>query len=172
MSEMIWDGTRYLLMFTDDYSRKTFSYLIKSKKEVLNKFIEFKTLVENQTNLKIKKIRADSGLEYCNHLFENFLKKYGIIHETTVPYTPEQNSVSERLNLEKTRSILQDSGLSKKFWDEAVMTAIYAKNRSPTAAISEAIPEEVWTGRRIDINNLRIFGCKAHTGCPGTTVLK
>lgn len=169
MSEVTWGGARYLLMFTDDHSRKTFGYVIKSKKQVLEKFIEFKTLVENQTNLRIKKIRTDNGLEYCNYPFENYLKKYGIIHETTVPYTPEQNGVSERMNrtiIEKARSILQDSGLNKKFWGEAVMTAIYVKNRSPTAAIPEATPEELWSGSKIDISNLRVFGCKAYVHIP------
>lgn len=49
-----WGGALYLLMFTDDYTRKTFGYLVKTKSEVFSKFVEFKHLVENQTGLKIK----------------------------------------------------------------------------------------------------------------------
>jgi transposase InsO family protein len=82
----------------------------------MNKFMEFKDLVENQTGLKIKRLRSDNDTEYCNNAFGNFYRICGIIHETTVPYTPQQYGVSERLNrtvMEKARSVLQDSGLSK-----------------------------------------------------------
>lgn len=50
------------------------------------------------------------------------------------------NGVSERLNrtlVEKARSMLNASGLDRKFWSEAVMAANYLKNRSPTKAFGE-----------------------------------
>ncbi|EZA58507.1 Eukaryotic translation initiation factor 3 subunit A [Ooceraea biroi] len=169
MSESTWSGSRYLLTFTDDYTRKTFGYLIKSKRQVFDKFVEFKTLAENQTGLKIKKVRTDNGLEYCNKHFEVFFKKNGIIHETTVQYTPEQNGVAERLNwtiIEKTRAMLQDSGLCKKYWGEAVMTAIYVKNRSPTVAVPRATPEELWSGYKTDVSDLSIFGYRVFVHTP------
>lgn len=40
--------------------------------------------------------------------------------------------------MEKAKAILQDADLEKKYWAEAVNTACYLKNRSPTAAISNA----------------------------------
>lgn len=169
MSEDTWSGFRYLLTFTDDYIRKTFGYLLKTKRQVFDKFVEFKILVENQTGLKIKKIRTDNGLEYCNKYFEIFFKKNGIIHETTVQYTPEQNGVAERLNrtiIERTRAMLQDSGLSRKYWGETVKTAIYVKNRSPTAAVLDATPEELWSRYKVDVSNLRVFGCRAFVHTP------
>ncbi|GJQ73026.1 hypothetical protein Trydic_g1660 [Trypoxylus dichotomus] len=42
-------GSRYFLLFIDDYSRKVFVYFLKNKSETLNIFIDFKVLVENQT---------------------------------------------------------------------------------------------------------------------------
>jgi transposase InsO family protein len=84
----------------------------------MNEFINFKDLAENQTGLKIKRFRSDNGTEYCNSAFGNFYRKCGIIHETTVRYTPQQNGVSERLKrtvMEKARSVLQDPGLSKRY---------------------------------------------------------
>jgi hypothetical protein len=41
--------SHYMLTFTDDYSRKTFVYFLKSKDEVFDKFVEFKANVETQT---------------------------------------------------------------------------------------------------------------------------
>lgn len=169
MSTHSWGGALYLLTFTDDFSRKTFGYLLKSKSEVFTKFVEFKHLVENQTGEKIKVLRSDNGREYVNKDMSTFLKENGIIHQTTVPYTPQQNGVSERANrtiIEKARSMLKDSNLPLAYWGEAVNTAIYLKNRLPTQALKNKIPEEVWSGRKINLSHLRVFGCEAHALVP------
>lgn len=47
-------GARYLLTFIDDFSRKVFVYFLRSKSEVLERFREFKRLVEIQTERKVK----------------------------------------------------------------------------------------------------------------------
>ena len=47
---------------------------------------------------KIKILRSGNGGEYTSKEFEDYLKKYGIRHEHTVPKTPEQNGVAERMN--------------------------------------------------------------------------
>ena len=54
----------YFTTFIDDYSRKTWIYFLKKKDEVFSKFKEFKALVENSTNRKIKVLRSDNGGEY------------------------------------------------------------------------------------------------------------
>ena len=55
-------------------------YLLKSKDEVINKFILYKNEVENQLNKKIKKLRSDRGGEYEAPIGE-FYAQHGIIHE-------------------------------------------------------------------------------------------
>ena len=47
-------GYVYYVSFIDDYSRKTWIYFLKGKNEVFNKFKEFKALVENLSEKKIK----------------------------------------------------------------------------------------------------------------------
>ena len=47
-------GARYLVTFIDDFSRRVQVYFIKSKAEVLEKFVEFKNRVENELNKRIK----------------------------------------------------------------------------------------------------------------------
>jgi 5'-3' exoribonuclease 2 len=47
----------YYVSFIDDYSRKTWIYFLKEKSEVFNKFKEFKALVENLYEKKIKTLR-------------------------------------------------------------------------------------------------------------------
>ena len=51
-------------------------------------------------------------------VFEEYLTKHGIQHELTVPKTPQQNGVAERMNrtlMENIRSMLADSKLPKCF---------------------------------------------------------
>ena len=54
-----------------------------------------KTEVENQCYVKIKRLRSDREGEYH---FPKYCENVGIIHETSAPYTPQQNGVAERKN--------------------------------------------------------------------------
>lgn len=105
-------GSLYFVTFIDDYTRKVKVYFIKSKDEVINCFREFKAEVENQKGMSIKILRTDNGKEYLNKQMAAELKKSGIIHQTTVPYTPEQNGLAERMNrnlMEKARAMMCDA---------------------------------------------------------------
>ncbi|XP_018400321.1 PREDICTED: uncharacterized protein LOC108777839 [Cyphomyrmex costatus] len=68
--------------------------------------------------------------------------------------------------VEKTRCLLQDSKLDKRFWDEAVLTAIYLRNRCPTRALRGVTSQEAWSGKRVDISHLKVFGCKVYVHIP------
>jgi hypothetical protein len=54
-------GSLYYVIFIDDYSRKNWLYLLKTKDEVFNKFQEFKAEIENLTCKKIKTLRTNNG---------------------------------------------------------------------------------------------------------------
>lgn len=63
---------------------------------------------------KIKTLCTDNGGEYTSNYFEQYLIDDGIRHECTIPKTPEQNGVSERMNrtpIEQIRAMFIDSGL-------------------------------------------------------------
>ena len=108
----------YYVSFIDDFSRNTWIYFLKKKSEVFDRFKEFKALVENQTEKKIKVLRTDNGGEFCSKEFEEFCKKCGIAWQKTTPYTPEQNGVAERMNktlMERARSMLSGVGLGQEF---------------------------------------------------------
>jgi hypothetical protein len=162
-------NSRYYVSFIDDYSRRTFVYFLKKKSEVFSRFKEFKSLVENQTGRKIKCLRTDNGGEFCNADFDKFCVDHGIKRHKTTPYTPQQNGVAERMNrslMEKARSMLGGAGLEQKFWAEAVATACYLLNRSPTAALVDKTPMEAWSGKKPSLRHLRVFGCDAYAHVP------
>jgi len=155
----------YYVSFIDDFSRNTWIYFLKKKYEVFDRFKEFKALVENQTEKKIKVLRTDNGGDFCSKEFEEFCKKCGISWKNSTPYTPQQNGVAERMNkmlMERERSMLSCVGLGQEFWAEAVDTACYLVNRSPSLALEDKTPQEVWTGKKPSLSHLRVFGCDAH----------
>jgi hypothetical protein len=47
------------------------------------------------------------------------------------------------------------------FWGEAVVTAVYILNRSPTKVINGRTSYEAWHGRKPVVSHLRVFGCLA-----------
>ena len=64
-------------------------------------------------------------------------------------YTPQQNGVYERRNriiVEMTRTMMNDKGLPKYFWAEAVHTTVHILNRCPTKALKEKTPVESGSG--------------------------
>jgi hypothetical protein len=60
----------YYVSFIDEFSRNTWIYFLRKKSEVFDKFKEFKALVENQTEKRIKVLRTDNGREFCENEFE------------------------------------------------------------------------------------------------------
>ena len=56
----------YYFSFIDDFSCNTWIYLLKGENEVFRKFKEYKALVENHTERKIKTLRLDNGGEFTS----------------------------------------------------------------------------------------------------------
>jgi hypothetical protein len=160
-------GCDYMIIFIDDFSREVWVYFLKHKNDALTPFKQWKALVENQIGRKIKKLRTDNGLEFCNSEFNYLCADHGIARQKTVPGTPPQNGVAERMNrtiLEHVRCMLSNAGLWDKhgLWAKAANAACYLINRSPNSGIDFKIPEEVWTSKPVDYSNLRIFGYPAY----------
>ena len=63
--------------------------------------------------------------------------------------------------MEKARSMLSGVGLGQEFWALVVDTACYLKNRSPTSALVDKTPYEVWSGQKPYVTHLKVFGCEA-----------
>ncbi|GJY49152.1 zinc finger, CCHC-type containing protein [Tanacetum coccineum] len=87
------ENKKYFVTFIDDASRFCYVYLLHLKDEALDKFKVFKTEVELQQGFLIKRFRTDRGGEYIDTLY---FQSVGIIYETIVPYTLQQNGISKR----------------------------------------------------------------------------
>jgi hypothetical protein len=142
---------------------------MKLKSEALKHFLDYKAWAENSTGYKIKTLRTDGGGEYSSAEFSAALKQHGISRQQTPPYTPQHNGVAERANrtiVESARSMLHSANLPYSFWGEAVVTAAYLCNRSPTRTLIGITPYECWYGEKPSLAHLRVFGCIAYAHIP------
>ena len=107
-------------------------------------------------------IRTDNGTEYVNKEFSTFLSAHGIIHQTSCPDTPPQNGVAERKNrhiLEVARSLMFTMNVPKFLWSEAVLTATYLINRTPSRILGMKTPCEMLLGENKFVVPPKVFGC-------------
>ena len=123
---------------------------------------------ETQRDVRFKCVRSGNGGEYVNHALEELYKNKGIVHQTTVPYHPEQNGAAERLNrtlMERTRAMLQQAALPDGLWAEAAVTASFLRCRSPVQG-KTATPYELFFGKKPDVSMFRVFESKAYVLVP------
>lgn len=99
------DNKNYFVTFIDEYTHYTVTYLITFKGEVLDVFKDFILKATAHFNSKIAYIYCDNGREYLSNEFKDLCVQNGITYHLTVPYTPQQNGVAERMN----RTILKKS---------------------------------------------------------------
>jgi len=150
------------LSFIDDKTHFTWVYFLKRKDEVFERFVEWKTMVEKKSGEMLKVLHTDNGGEFTSSESQAYLNKEGVCHELTVPKTSEQNGTAECMNqtlVEASRSMLYHGSLPPKCWAEALSTAVYLRNWSPTKAVCHMTPQEAWTREKPSVDHLRTFGC-------------
>jgi hypothetical protein len=160
---------QYILTFIDDYTHFVVVYLLETKSEVFKYFKQYEAMVNSHFERRISRLRCDNGREYLSNDMTKYLKSRGIQHELTIRYTPQQNGVAERMNrtlMERARCMLLGSKLEKCLWTEAILTAAYLVNRSPTSSLKDQVPAELWYGEKPNLNKLKIFGCVAYLRLP------
>ena len=158
-------GKKYFITFIDDCTRYYYVYLLRRKDEAIEAFIQYKNEVENQLNKRIKVLRGDRGGEYESSFG---CLQHVIVHQTTTPYSPQQNGVAKRKNRtlkEMMNSILIHSGLPQNLWGEAILSAIYILNKLPKKKTNKT-SYELWKGRIPSYKFLKVWGCLAKVVVP------
>ena len=61
---------------------------MNNKDEVFRKFKEFKALIENHIEKKIKTFRSDNGGEFTSNEFKELSKESGFKRESPTPLNP------------------------------------------------------------------------------------
>jgi transposase InsO family protein len=176
MSALSLGKARYMLTFTDDFSRFCKIYLIASKdaETVVNKFAEFINWAERTTSQKVLRLRSDHGSEYKSGQMVALCKSKGIVQEFANVYSPSQNGTAERINrtlLEIMRAIMFQSRMPGTLWAEIMMHGCYLYNNRPHSKIGDATPASRFFGEK---DTRRVFsakycypvGCAVHMTLP------
>lgn len=135
-----------------------------AKSEVRTILTNFIAYAEKQFGKVVKMVRSDNGTEFM--CLSDFFRAHGIIHQTSCVGTPQQNGRVERKHrhiLNVSRALLFQASLPITFWGEAVLTAAYLINRTPTSLHKGRSPYEVLHGCKPLYTQLHVFGSACYT---------
>lgn len=161
-------GSRYFVLFKDDFSNYRTVYFMKQKSEVSRYIEKYLNLVKS-INSTVSVFRSDNGLEFVNVAVIKLFEMNGVRHQRTVTYTPEQNGRAERemrTIVEAARTMLHSRNLDIVFWAEAVNTAVYILNLTGTSPVKDKSPFQLWFNRSPSVNHLRVFGSQVYIHVP------
>jgi transposase InsO family protein len=162
------EGERYMLTMLDDFSKAGVARALVLKSQVGDAVRAILLYLENQTGHTVKVVRTDRGTEFVNSDLREFFQSKGIRHETSAPYTPQQNGRAERFNRslkEKVRMLLLQAKAPQSLWTEALPTAVRLLNLRAIKG-KTATPYELLFGRKPAVHYLRVFGCLAYIKTP------
>ncbi|SOV04489.1 uncharacterized protein UDID_17101 [Ustilago sp. UG-2017a] len=158
-----------MLVLVDDHSKYVYAQPLTRKSHAFMQLKRIVSLLETQTDWKLKAIRSDQGTEWkSNDALEWSLEK-GIEWQTTVGYNSKQNGRVERMNRtlgEKMRTLLMQRRLPKKFWPYAIRAAAFKINLTPS--VDDGFPYQAMFGKSPEraLKLLQVFGCLAWVNVP------
>jgi len=159
------DNFKFIITFIDDFSRKSWIFLMKDKSNATSIITDFLKYLDNHYHGMVKFFKSDNGKEYNNSKVKRMCKKLGIKKVFSTPYNPQINGIAERYNqtlINSAKTLIHWSKLSLDFWSYAVTYSNYLYNITPHANISNLIPDEIFYNKTVDISKIKVFGCLTH----------
>ena len=167
-------GEKYVVTYTDWYSRYSWTYLLKAKSDAFEKLKYLVEVIFAANRVVLRHYHSDQAGELHGSETVNYLER--VVHAThseSEAYTPARNGIAERkfrTLSEMTAAMLFDSGLPKTFWGFAYLSATHVRNRIPTVtrdgSSTPRSPYELWQGHVPNIHYLRRWGCKCYVYIP------
>nr|GEV30976.1 hypothetical protein [Tanacetum cinerariifolium] len=176
MREASINRKKYVLVIVDDYSRYTWTHFLRSKDETPKVLMEFLRLVQRGLHAQVRIILTDKGMEFFNQTLHAYFSYEGILHQTSVARTLEQNGIVERRNLARTleqngiverrnrtlveaaRTMLSAAKFPLFFWAEAIATSCFTQNCSLVIPRHEKTPYHIINDRKPSVKFFHIFG--------------
>jgi len=128
-----WDSYQYALVVIEVSCCYAVGWLLREKDEAGVAVWDIVAMLERQSGLKARRLRSDNESEFVNSMMTQFCQKNGIIHETTIPYLPEQNRTAERviaIFFEMVRCMLWSAGVDLRYWGDVRALLEAAPNRA------------------------------------------
>ena len=153
-------GSRYFVVFVNDYCRYSWIFHIKHRSELLQVYCNFAKIVETQFSKRIKIFQSDNTLEYTQYAFQAILHSYGTIHQLTCPGTSQQNGRAKRKLrhiLDTVHTLLLSAKVPTPFWGKAALHVIHTINRIPSPVIQNQTPYDWLFRSSLDYHHLSSF---------------
>lgn len=94
-------------------------------------------------NTRSKCIRTDSGIEHLNRRFKEYCRRSGIVHHTTVPFSPQQSSLAEGINIalmERARAMMKQKNATKGLVGESYQFFLDRDGSTNLSVLSTGLP--------------------------------
>ena len=152
-------GHRYFLLFVDEATRNTWTYLLTSKSDVAQTVRHFCAMVETQFSRGIQRFRSDNARDFFNTDLNSFFVERCILHESSCVATPKQNGMAEcsiGYVTSTAHTLLLNYQVPWSYWGEAILTSTHLVNRLPFQRLQFSSPHDrmnatfsdvcLWTG--------------------------
>ncbi|CAI7921407.1 unnamed protein product [Closterium sp. NIES-54] len=155
---------RYVLTLKDDYTNYLWVAPLDRRSDMAAVFSALHRDMKTKLPTKpLAALRTDNGGVYTANAFTDYLSSHGIDHQTSLPHTPQQNGVAERVNrtlMDRVRAMTTGASLSSKFWPYKLEYAAWLHNRiSCSSNPSAHSPYFMMTGKAAYVSMARTFGC-------------
>ena len=154
-------GAKYGLPIVDDCEGYIVGFTLKRKSDAEKSIMDTIEWYRTQFGIRVKCLRADKGGEFVSKMFKSWCQDRGIEMQFTHTGESKENGVAERTHrslMNSVRILLEESGLSQKFWAEAYATAVKNQN-SVKHKRTGRIPHLEVYGTYPDWDQFRPFGC-------------
>nr|GEY49539.1 Gag-Pol polyprotein [Tanacetum cinerariifolium] len=133
------NGKRYVLVIVDDYSKYTWTHFLRSKDETPKVLIDFLRLVQRGLHAQVRVVRTNKGTEFLNQTLHAYFASEGILHQTSVARTPEQNGLVKRRNQMVNLDKMKEKGDACIFVGYSTQSRAYRVFNKRTIVIVETI---------------------------------
>ena len=118
-------------------------HLLECKEEVGAVVRNIVAMLERQSSKRVKHFRSDNRTKFINLTIDLFCRKSRIIYETTNPYLPEQNGITEHVIsvfFEIVWYMLYAASVDLCYWGEAFMYAVHIHSLTATSSLKDIVP--------------------------------
>lgn len=163
------NGERFKIEIVDDFSGFCAIFTEGTKRECASHIPEYIEWAENMTGKRVKELRTDNAPELTQGAVGEHCRQKGIEITTSPPYRPAINGTAERRHRTTNQMItamLNDMQMDECLWPDAAAATAFITNRTPNKKSEPLSPYEIFTGRRPNLTNLKVFGSKAWVNRP------
>ena len=162
------NGNRYVICFVDDYSRHIALYFLKRKSDAPAALLKYIAEYATPLQINVRRIQSDGGGGFLGP-FSAICREQGIRQDFSSPDVQAQNSVAERTwrtVVSATVRMLEDAQLPVAYWEDAMKTAAWVKNRVYSKAVDGTTPHGALWSEDPDLSLLKVWGSPCYVHIP------